>query len=289
MFDRISSSSVGAAILLVVAAGCSGEAANAGSPEGGAARLGEAAEPASVTVEAPVSMRVEVLAEYPHDAGAYTQGLVWHDGALYESTGQYGESTLRRVRYEDGVVERSVRLPDDQFGEGIAIVDGRIIQLTWHAGIAHVRALDTFEPVERWSYEGEGWGLAYDGSSLFMSDGTHVLTRRDPSSFEVMERIRVRRGSNPLDNLNELEWVDGKIWANVYETDEIVAIDPQNGRVVAEVDASGLLDARERSRANVLNGIAFRPDTGTFLITGKDWPSLFEVQFVKMENDEREK
>jgi glutamine cyclotransferase len=269
LLDRKTFRSAVMSIVLLTAVACSGEASSSESSEGAAVSANSR----------PIAMRVRVLAEYPHDPRAYTQGLVWHEGRLYEGTGQYEESTLRRIDYERGIVEQSVDLPSDHFGEGIAIVGEHIIQLTWHAGVAHVWTLEGFEPVESRRYSGEGWGLTFDGTDLYMTDGTHIVTRRDPESFEVLERIRVTRGSNPLDKLNELEWVDGKIWANVYETDRIVAIDPQSGRVVVEVDASGLLDEAARSRAEVLNGIAYRPDTGTFLITGKDWPTLFEVVF----------
>ena|SRR6185369_2677691 len=226
-------------------------------------------------------LKVKVLATHPHDALAYTQGLVWHDGRLFESTGLYRESTVREVQPETGKVLRSVHLADKYFGEGLALVDDRLIQITWQEGTAFVYGRADFGAQSQFSYTGEGWGLTYDGKRLIMSDGSDRLTFRDPVTFAAQGGVNVSEDGSPVLNVNELEWVDGVLYANVWQTDRILRIDPATGRVTAEIDASGLLSERERVGADVLNGIAWRPDTKTFYITGKKWPKMFEVVFVK--------
>ncbi len=231
----------------------------------------------------PDRWQVEVLDRRPHDTEAYTQGLVWRDGVIYESTGSYGASTLRAWRWEDGVERARVKLDPDLFGEGIALVPGapeRLIQLTWRRGTALVWTREPFAELGRMRFTGEGWGLAYDGSNLVMSDGTPVLTFRDPETLNVQRRLRVTRGGMPVDDLNELELVGDLLFANLFGSDEIAAIDVRSGAVVAVVDASGLLTPAEAEEADVLNGIAWRPDTGTFLLTGKYWPWVFEVRIL---------
>ena len=224
---------------------------------------------------------VKVLNRFPHDPGAYTQGLVWHEGAVYESTGRHGSSSVRRVDLETGKVERIQELSDEYFGEGLERVGERFLQLTWKAGKAFVWDENLKSAGEPIRYRGQGWGLASDGEQLYTSDGTHVIRVRNPQTFEQLSRFEVKRNRFRLDNLNELEWVAGQLWANVYQTDEIVAIDPETGRVTATVDCKGLLSPTEAAGAEVLNGIAYRPETETFLITGKLWPWLFEVEFVE--------
>lgn len=222
----------------------------------------------------------EVVERLPHDPSAFTQGLVLSGGALYESTGLYGSSTLREVDVSTGTVRRQVDLDDQHFGEGLAAVGSRLVQLTWQEGIATVYEASTFEVVDRFRYQGEGWGLCHDGTHLWMSDGSSVLTRRDPGSFEVVDSIEVTRDGAPVERLNELECPEGEILANVWLTDEIVAVDPTTGEVTRVVDASGLLDAGSRSRLEdgaVLNGIAHDPVDGTLLLTGKLWPHLYRV------------
>ncbi len=223
---------------------------------------------------------VEVVAEYPHDPGAYTQGLVWHAGSLYESTGLYGRSSLRQVELATGTVQRQVALPPECFGEGLARVGERLVQLTWQEGKALYWTLGDMSRAAERSFTGEGWGLCWDGSRLVMSDGTATLTLRDAESFAEIGRLAVTRGGRPLDLLNELECVEGAIWANVYTTDELVRIDPETGVVTATVDASLLRGLDPGHRAEVANGIAWRPETKTFLLTGKFWGKLFEVRFV---------
>ncbi|MCY3932560.1 MAG: glutaminyl-peptide cyclotransferase [Acidobacteria bacterium] len=229
----------------------------------------------------PERWLIEVLDRRAHDTAAYTQGLLWRDGVIYESTGSYGASSLRSWRWDDGSELDRVDLDRDLFGEGIALVPGaeeRLIQLTWRRGMALVWTLEPFAELGRMRFTGEGWGLAYDGSELIMSDGTPVLTFRDPETLEVRRRLRVTRNGMPLDDVNELELVDDRLFANLFGSDEIAVIDVEAGSVVAVVDASGLLTAEEAEEADVLNGIAYRPDTGTFLLTGKYWPWVFEVR-----------
>jgi glutaminyl-peptide cyclotransferase len=230
------------------------------------------------TVAAPERLVVRVLAEHPHDPGSYTQGLLWHDGVVYESRGRNGQSGVRRYRL-DGTVEADIRLEDAYFGEGLALVGERLFQLTWQDGALFVYDAADLERIEQRSFRGEGWGLAFDGESLITSDGSHVLTYLDPATLAVRRRLVVRQQGAVRDSLNELEYAGGAIWANVYQTDEIVRIDPATGVVTAVVDAAGLLDPLDAGGAEVLNGIAWRADTGTFLLTGKYWPKMFEVTF----------
>ena len=227
-------------------------------------------------------LRVEVLETYPHDTQAFTQGLELDDGLLYEGTGLEGWSELRAGPYETGELIRRVALPGQVFGEGITVVGDRVWQLTWQNGIAYQWDKTTFAPTGQAEYEGEGWGLCYDGTRLVMSDGSNELTFRDPETFEATGSVAVTLDGSPLAMLNELECVDDRVWANVWQTDEIVRIDPATGVVEAIVDASGLLTEQERASADVLNGIA-AVDDGTFLITGKWWPHLFLVRFVPSE------
>ncbi|MFK8003490.1 MAG: glutaminyl-peptide cyclotransferase [Polyangiales bacterium] len=237
-----------------------------------------AAEP-ELIVTVPESLQVRVQSRYPHDRQAFTQGLLWHEGKIYESTGRYGHSTLRRVDLATGRVEQEVALDDGYFAEGLARVGERLFQLTWQSHKAFVYDLDTFERVAEFDYETEGWGLCYNGTDLVMSDGSSTLFFRDPSDFSVRREVNVMKAGRPLRNLNELECVDGDVYANVWQRDEIVRIDPSSGTVEASIRASGLLDRDERRGTDVLNGIAYLPDSRRFLITGKMWPVAFEVDF----------
>lgn len=236
--------------------------------------------PARTAPVPPQKLIPKILAVYPHDPRAYTQGLLWQDGDLYESTGLYGSSTLRRVTLETGKIQREVAPPAEVFAEGLALVGERLIQLTWQEKKALVWSLRDFSPLPGFTYEGEGWGLAWDGRRLVMSDGSNRLTWRDPETFAVTGDIAVTREQIPVEFLNELEVAEGAIWANVWQRDEIVRIDPADGRVTGVVDASRLLTPQERSQAEVLNGIAYNPVKKTFYLTGKLWPKLFEVVFV---------
>ena len=229
---------------------------------------------------APVEqLRVEVISRRPHDRGSFTEGLEIAGGRLYESSGLRGESTLREVDARTGAVTRKIDIDNQYFGEGIAVVDDRIIQLTWQEHTAFVYRLTDFSKLTTFSYDTEGWGLCDDGSRLVMSDGTSQLYFRDRSTFAVTGKVNVTENGTPIDQLNELECVDGQVYANVWQTDTIVRIDPASGKVTAVINAAGLLGA-DAGAVDVLNGIAYDPTTKTFLITGKLWPTLFEVRFV---------
>jgi glutaminyl-peptide cyclotransferase len=224
----------------------------------------------------------EVLAVYPHDDSSYTQGLVVDPaGRVFESAGRYGRSNVREVDVASGRVLRRRDLPDEVFGEGLAYVEGRLVVLTWREGRAFVLDAGSLESVGEHAYDGQGWGLCFDGERLVMSDGSATLTFRDPATFAVRGSVTVTTGGVPLPRLNELDCVDGTVWANVYLTDRIVQIDPGSGRVLAEVDAAALSARQEDREADeVLNGIAWDPARGTFLVTGKHWDELYEVRFV---------
>jgi len=217
---------------------------------------------------------------FPHDPGAFTQGLSFYDGNLYEGTGQYGASTLRRVDLATGTVLLERQLEETLFGEGIALVGDRILQLTYlsRQGFAYRR--DNFELLAEFTYPTEGWGLAYDGQRLLMSDGTATLYFRDPETFAETGRVVVRYDGQELLNLNELEMVDGEVWANVWQTDLIARIDPGTGEVTGWIDLSGLLTSQEQARADVLNGIAYDAAGQRIFVTGKYWPWLFEIDLT---------
>jgi glutaminyl-peptide cyclotransferase len=247
---------------------------------GGGVCAKSAARPAGVP-----SFRLKVVRSYPHDPTAFTQGLLFLDGKLYESTGLFGRSSLRRVDLASGQVERRVPLPADHFGEGLALVGQRLIQLTWKNGKALVWDLGTMKKEAELSYDGEGWGLCYDGRQLIMSDGTDRLTLRDPTTFAHQGELRVRLAGRPLVNLNELECAGDVIYANVWQDTHIARIDRATGQVTGWIDAAGLLEPGEAARADVLNGIAAMPTTGNLLVTGKLWPRLFEVEVVPAGQD----
>jgi glutaminyl-peptide cyclotransferase len=228
----------------------------------------------------PATLTVEVLSVRPHDRSAYTQGLLLHQEMLYESTGRYRESCLRRVNPHTGEVLQQVDLPPHMFGEGLARHDDRLVQLTYRERIALVYETEAFGALGQFSYQGQGWGLCYDGEHFIMSNGSATLTVRDPTTFRVVDQISVTRDGSPVMNLNELECVGNEVYANIYGSDRIVRIASDTGKVMADIDASGLLSLAERLRAGVLNGIAYDPEKETFLITGKLWPKLFEVRFV---------
>ena len=224
------------------------------------------------------TLRVDVLRQFPHDTDAFTQGLVWWNDQLFESTGLRGESDLRRVDPETGEVEQIIEVADRYFAEGLALVDDRLIMLTLDAGEAFTYHRDTFEQGVTFTYEGEGWGLCHDGRRLVMSNGSDRLSFRDPETFEETGGVQVRLRGQPLSNLNELECVGDVVYANVWQQDVIVRIDPRSGRVTDYIDATGLLP--DRRGTDVLNGIAWNGETETFYITGKWWPTMFEVRFV---------
>ena len=223
-----------------------------------------------------------VLDTWPHDPDAFTQGLVWDDGRFLESTGRYGRSELREVDAVSGEVLRARPLSEREFGEGLALVDDLLIQLTYREGVAHVYARDTFEPVGRFHYQGEGWGLCYDGNELWMSDGSDRLTRRDPASFEGRGSVQVTLDGRGVTRLNELACVGEHVYANVWMSQDLVRIRASDGRVDAVIDASALVPDDPRVRADpdaVLNGIAYDPTGDRFFLTGKLWDVMYVVRF----------
>lgn len=236
------------------------------------------------TGETPEELRVRVLATLPHDTDAFTQGLEVHDGVLYEGTGRAGRSWVSATSLADGGELARVDLPDPLFGEGVTLTGDALWQLTWRDGIAFERDPETLAERRTVRYEGEGWGLCHqrEADRLVMSDGSETLQFRDPVTFEPIGEVRVTSGSGAVDDLNELECVGDAVYANVWHSDTILRIDPEEGRVTAEIDASGLLTADERRAADVLNGIAFSPEHDAFLVTGKLWPHLFVVEFVPL-------
>lgn len=238
------------------------------------AGCGAAVPPAGVA-----ALRPEVIAEIPHDPSAWTQGFEIADGALYEGTGRVGVSQLRELDPATGAVVRSAPLPGQLYGEGISVVDDTVWQLTWRDGVALEWDRATFTVRRQVPVAGEGWGLCLDGDRLVRSDGTDRLRFHDPVTFAETGGVTVTSGGQPVPMLNELECVDGEVYANVFPTDRIVRIDPSDGRVTAEVDATGLLAEDRRAGAHMLNGIAATGD-GEFLLTGKLWPSTFRVRLV---------
>lgn len=240
---------------------------------------------ALVVGQAPVTgalptFTYRIVRVYPHDPEAFTQGLEYVDGVLYEGTGLNGHSSIRKVALESGKVLQQRSVPPEHFGEGITIWKNDLIELTWQTHVAFVYERNTFEPKKRFSYPGEGWGLTHDGTNLIMSDGTDQLRVLDPLTFAEKRRIKVTAVGAPLRNLNELEVVKGEIFANIWQTDYIARIAPDTGRVSGYIDLRGLLTPSERARTDVLNGIAYDAAHDRLFVTGKLWPKLFEIKIV---------
>lgn len=230
---------------------------------------------------APV-LKVRVIETFAHDPGAFTQGLEFDGATLVESTGRYGESTLRRVSLETGKVESNVELEEKYFGEGLTILNGRIYQLTWKERTCFVYDQSTLKLLKNFAYEGQGWGLANDGTHLFISSGKTSITVRDPESFEIVREFVVKDGRRRVSKLNELEYFDDHLYANVFETDRIAKIDPKSGAVVAWIDCGGMNPNVTSSGLipNVLNGIAYDNKNDRLLLTGKLWSNLYEVEIL---------
>ena len=221
-----------------------------------------------------------VVRSFPHDPEAFTQGLLFADGVLYEGTGLNGQSSIRKVRLETGEVLQIRRLDAQYFGEGIALWKGQLIQLTWQAGLGFVYDQRTFEQKRTFTYRGEGWGLTQDGTRLIMSDGSAYLRFLDPATLRETGKLAVRDGGALVKNLNELEVVKGEIFANVWQSDRIARISPKTGAVTGWIDLRGLLTPREASRVDVMNGIAYDAAGDRLFVTGKLWPRLFEIQIA---------
>ncbi len=224
-----------------------------------------------------------VNAIYPHATDSYTQGLQIVDGELFEATGLEGESRLMRVDLKSGKQELLARLPDNEFGEGITILGDTIYMLTWQSGVMRLFSRKSGEQIDRRVYAGEGWGLTSDGERLYMSNGSNRITIRERDSFNIISSHSVTLNGEPIPYLNELEWIDGKIWANVYTTDQIVIIDPTTWQVSGVIDLTGLLPTSERTpTTDVLNGIAYDETTKKIYVTGKNWSKIFEIEIIEI-------
>ena len=246
-----------------------------------AAATPEANNSAQAAEPAPVRYTYRVVATYPHDSRAFTQGLFFLNGRLYESTGQVGQSTIRQVRFEDGQVLQSTPIPAGQFGEGIVNWNNEIISITWQGQVGYRWDLATFRRTGEWRYSGEGWGLTQNGTDIIMSDGTSALRFLDPATLAERRRITVTRDGAELTQLNELEWVNGEIYANVWQTPLIVRIDPESGRVTGVIDLTALAAENGDSSDRVLNGIAYDRQGDRLFVTGKLWPRLYEIDLVR--------
>jgi glutamine cyclotransferase len=224
----------------------------------------------------------EVVHAYPHDPDAFTQGLVFHEGKFLESTGEVGHSSLRRVEIETGKVVQKIDVPTPYFAEGITLLKGKIYQLTWQHQLGFIYDGWTLDKIGQFNYQGEGWGLSNDGQSLILSDGTSRIRFLDPANFQVQKTIAVVDGRTPVTEINELEYVKGEIYANIWHADRIARIDPQTGRVVGWINLTGLLKPGEvQDEEAVLNGIAYDEASDRLFVTGKLWPKLFEIRLTK--------
>ena len=238
-------------------------------------------ETPAATPAAPRTYTYRVIESYPHSTDSYTQGLLFADGVMWEGTGEYGHSRLQRIDLETGRTDVVATLPRSEFGEGIALLDGKIYQLTWENNKAYVYDAATGRQLRTFAYAGEGWGLTTDGERLYMSDGSEYLRILDPETFRVQRSVPVTFRCAPVQLLNELEWIDGKIWANVYVTDQIVIIDPASGIVEGVIDLRGLLPDEEIAPdTDVLNGIAYDAASERIFVTGKRWSKLFEIEII---------
>jgi glutamine cyclotransferase len=264
---------------LVSLTGC-GQGAPASPPNDVPAVQPVAASAATNAAATAVSVYTyEVVNAYPHDPAAFTQGLLYLDGVLYESTGLNGQSSLRKVDLKTGNVLKRVEVPAEYFAEGLALLDGKLFQLTWQNHTGFVYNLESFQLEKKFSYDGEGWGLTTDGHWLILSDGTDQIRFLDPVTFEVKRTIRVSARGRPVDQLNELEYIKGQIYANIWRTDYVARIDPATGNVTGAIDFKGLLAPQDHSAdTDVLNGIAYDAKEDRLFITGKKWPKLFEVR-----------
>jgi glutamine cyclotransferase len=253
--------------------------------------INKPANPAKQPTDRVPVYTYEIVNTYKHDSNAFTQGLFFHNGFLYETTGQEKKSNLRKVEIESGKVLQQYNLPRESFGEGSTLLDGKIYQVTWTEGRGFVYDLENFNLLREFSYLGQGWGLTNDGKNLIMSDGSHILKFFDPQTAQVLRTIPVfREDGKPLLDLNELEYVNGEIWANVWHSEEIgkpnhiARIDPQNGKLLGWINLDGISpDDVERDRENTLNGIAYDQATGRIFVTGKKWKNLFEIKIKPKE------
>lgn len=235
---------------------------------------------ANEKIDTPV-FGYKIVNTYPHDTNSFTQGLIFDKGVLYESTGLNGHSAVKIVDLKTGKTLKSHELPDNYFGEGIAIIENKIIQLTWRSKTGFVYDKKTLKLIKKFSYQTQGWGITYDGKYLIISDGSAVLYFMDPNTFKVVGTLEVYGDNGKVSKLNELEYINGEIYANIWGTEKIARINPKTGRVTAWIDLSGLLNKEDKkNRVDILNGIAFNSDKGRLFVTGKLWPKLFEIELV---------
>ncbi|MQY61728.1 glutaminyl-peptide cyclotransferase [archaeon] len=230
----------------------------------------------------PLHYTYNVVNVYPHDETAFTQGLIFEDSIIYESTGRYGQSTLRSVELETGNIIQLHVLPDQFFGEGITIFDDKIIQLTWQSEKGFVYDKNSFDLLQEFTYPTQGWGITHDGSRLIMSDGTATLYFLDPETFQKIGQVEVY-DEEPVDRLNELEYIHGEVYANIWKEEKIAIINPQTGRVTGWIDLEGINEAEKQNSSNVLNGIAYDAEEDRLFVTGKMWSQLFEISLVLVE------
>jgi len=226
-------------------------------------------------------LQYEIIDDFPHDPKAFTQGLVWKDGFFYEGTGLYGQSSLRKVEPKTGLILNQRNLPDNLFGEGITIFNDRIYQLTWKEQTGFIYDVETFQLLETFSYDYEGWGITHDGEYLIISDGSHLLRFLDPITLEEIKQIEVYERQNNVDQINELEYIQGYIYANIWQTDKIAIIEPDSGKVISWIDLSGILDTVDvNQKIDVLNGIAYDSENSQLFVTGKLWPKIFKIRII---------
>lgn len=242
------------------------------------APVDEAPRSESVPVQPVARQTYRIMQTLPHDQAAFTQGLIVHDGMFLETTGQYGQSSIRRVDIRTGTVKRMERLDDRYFGEGMTVLGGKAYMLTWLTQTGFVYDAKTLKQLSTFTYQGEGWGLTNDGTNLIMSNGTNMLIVLDPTTYRVVRTLHVTIEGRSLSQLNELEWINGEIWANVWRTNEIVRIDPSSGVVKGVIDCTGILPQMEMTEAtDVMNGIAYDSTTKALYVTGKNWPHVYQI------------
>jgi glutaminyl-peptide cyclotransferase len=230
----------------------------------------------NAAVDSPTRYTYSIVKTYPHDSSAYTEGLVFSNNSLFESTGE--QSSLRRVNLTSGEVLQEFQLPSEYFGEGLTLVDGKLLQLTWQNGIGFIYDVNSFDLLGNFSIATQGWGLTYDGNSLIMSDGTSKLYFLNPATYEVVGQISVKDGNNSVTNINELEYINGDVYANIWMTQKIAIINPQTGQVKGWIDLTGIYQGQGFD--DVLNGIAYDKQANRIFVTGKDWPNLYEIKIV---------
>lgn len=264
--------------ILFISCGCGGKKATQTSKSTQNEAYMDVKQPGS----APIQYTYKVKNSFPHSMTSYTQGLYWHEGYLWESTGEFGRSAFLKVDLESGNILHNIPLEDKYFGEGAALLNNKIYQLTWMNQMAFVYDAESLEKIDEFKYQGEGWGITTDGEKLYMSNGTHEIYILNPNDFSREATIDVRMNNRRVREINELEWIDGKIWANIFMSDLIIIINPSSGVVEGVVDLDGILpESEQHPNTDVLNGIAYDKEGNRIFVTGKNWSKLFEIEIVK--------